>query len=285
MILEDLIKEVEIHGGGDVIDDNYTITSLINRALRELYISVPVTKSVRFNIIGHKPVACFKEIVCKSGQSITIPLDGKAYSMRVMGSGNYMIMQDDRPLSASQFDTGNETRLVRGFLTGKGSIEFWGSFTFHVYDLSIFDEVYSPEVDSIPDGSPIATYDIRAMYNDFHAFVSPPTDRFGKAIKGCRLYDGRLEVSSDFSGEVLLTYRRRPSPVSYYEDNIDPAEEVDVNEEYITPLVYLIWYLYWYNTDENKAKIYKDRYESLLATVKSSQLNLDNNYLNENGWA
>ena len=269
-----------------MIASTETLTHAVNGAMRELYSRIPVTKTVRFSLIGHKPCAYYKEIICKSNQSITIPVNGLAYSFRVVGQGNY-IVKDSVTTDAYQFDTGRESQLMRGYLNSEGTIRFWSGFTFVIYDLSIYDEAYSPEVEAIPDGSPITVLDMREMYGDFLAFISPPTDRFGKNIDCCRLSDGRIEIDSSFSVEIHLTYRRLPSLIVYLEntEDITLATRVDVSDEYIQPLLYLTWYHYWYNQDELKAKIYKDRFEGIIKDITDSQRTVDNDYVNEDGWA
>lgn len=284
MTLEDLIIEVDRFGSGDTIGNRATMISTINRALTELYLNIPITKTIRFNVRGHKPVTYYKEIICKTGQSIVIPMHGKAYSMRVMGRGNYTV-NDGGTMNAFQFDTGNETRVMRGFIGKGGSIRLWGSFTFVVYDLSIYDEVYSNEVESIPEGSPITVYNIKELYTDFLSFVSPVTDRFGNIIDNCKLYDGLLEIDSSYSGQIILVYRRLPTLICGEEESLDSMVTVDISDDYVNLLVYLIWYHYWYNIDEAKAKIYRERFDAMVKLVSESISNIDRKYINENGWA
>lgn len=286
MTFKEFINELHGIGSGDHIDSVESLTYFFNGALRELYARMPITKTVKFNLRGHKPRTYYKEIVCKSDQSITIPIEGMAYSFRIMGKGNY-IVKDAAITDAYQFDTGRESQLVRGFITESGTIRFWGGFTFVIYDFSIYDDIYSPEVDSIPDGSPITVLNLRDTYGDFLAFTSAPTDRFGKTIEGCRLYDGRLEISSSYSGEVYLTYRRMPSLLTYVfgSEAITLAESIDVSDEYILPLIYLTWYHYWYNLDDHRSKIYKDRFESIAGDILDGKRTVDTEYINENGWA
>ncbi len=282
--LEDLKRQVEWFGRGDVINDRYTLIALANKALHELYLTIPVTKTVRLNVRGHKPTVYYEELVSKSGKTMILPLVGKAYSMRVMGKGNYTIT-DGSNVSAVQFDTENETKLVRGFIGTGGTIKFWGSFNFIIYDFSLYDEIFSQKVESIPDGAPIAVYDIRAKYGDFLSFLSPPTDRFGKVINDCRLQDGRLEINSGYSGEILITYRRLPTEIIGLYEEQDAEEVVDISNEYSHLLIYLIWYHYWHLNDEVKAQSFRDRFESLASVLANDRLTIDRKYVNENGWA
>ena len=278
------MREIEWAGGGATIEDRYVLISTANRALRELYMKFPVTKTVKLNVRGHRPSTYYKEIVCKSDQSIIIPIKGKAYSMRVVGKGNYTIW-DNGGMSAFQFDTGNDTKIIRGFLEKGEKIRFWGGFTFVVYDLSVYDEMYSPEVDSIPDGSPITVYNIKEMYGDFLSFACPPTDRFGYVIDNCRVYDGSMEIDSGYSGEILITYNRLPSRILGDNPGMEEYEIIDVSDEYTNLLVYLVWYNYWYDIDYSKAEVYKDRIDDISNIIYRNKRCFDRTYINENGWA
>lgn len=284
MTLEELIIQAERFGGCVVIENRDLLISSANRALRELYLTIPVTKTVRFNARGHRPTTYYKEIVCGSGQSITIPIRGKAFSMRVMGNGNYTL-NDNGSMTVSQFETGSETKLIRRFLSGDGSIRFWGSFTFTIYDLSLYDDIYGPEISDIPDGSPTTVYDIRAIYGDFLAFTTPPTDRYGSVIENCRLHDGLLEIDSGFSGEIVLTYRRMPLMIDGQYVTSDPYEIIDINDEYTHLLIYLTWYHYLSIDDEAKAGIYKKKFDDMVSALNENYRIIDSSYVNVNGWA
>lgn len=283
MTLEEFFTEIERFGGGDTIEDRTVIISSANRALREIYLSIPVTKSIRYNVNGHKPVTYIKKMVCKAGESLVLPLKGKAYSMRVVGFGNYTI--DMGTSYITQFNSGNDSLFVRGFITQEGTIEFWGSFSIVIYDFSIFDDIFSPELDDIPDGSPINTHDIKAVCSDFLAFVSHPTDRYGNLLENCRLREGNLEIDSSYSGEIILTYRRLPTLIYGVDPGNDYREVVDISDEHIPALLYLTWYYYWYNIDEAKAKIYRNRYECMLELAMQNYRYIDRKYIDVNGWA
>lgn len=284
MTIQDMITEVELLGGGEIIEDRSLLLSLANRALRELYSSIPITRTVVFNARGRRPAVYYNEILCNAGNRINIPLVGKAYSMRLCGKGYYSIVDGDST-KVIQFDTGLDTTVVRGFISEGGTVSFWGSFTFVVYDFSLYDEIYSSSPDSIPDGKATSTYDIREIYSDFLAFISPPRDRYGKTIDQARLHDGILEIDSSFSGEIILTYRRMPTEIYGAVVENDAVEVIDLLEEYKYMFIYLFWYHYWYNTDEAKAKIYKDRFDELRLKDEGYRRSIDSAYVDVNGWA
>lgn len=286
MTIGELINYLNIYGGDYFVEPTGQMISIINLALREFYLNTPVTRTVSFNVRDHKPTVSYKNIVCKSGESISFPISGICYSMRVTGKGNY-VMEDTEKAVGLQFDTGNDTKVIRGFFKDSGTITFFADFTFVIHELATFDEAFGREVSTIPDLSPIKVFNLREMYPDFFSLVSPPTNGQGEAIEGCRVRDGRIEFDSSYSGEVFITYRRLPTEITYYydEDEVSSSEVVDISEEYTIPLIYLIWYCYWCHTDETKAKGYKDSFDRVMADVRSASFSLDTKYAIKDGWA
>lgn len=284
MTLKEMLEEVEIFGSGDVIDDRDLIISLANRALREIHCLLPLTKSLTINLRGQSPTVYYGEIKSPKAGKIILPLSGKAYSFRLCGKGYYSI-EEGGSAAVTQFDTGNDTVLLRGFIAKGGAISFWSGFSFVIYDYCLFDDIYSANVSDIPDGSPVKRYDIRELCGDFLAFSSPPKDRYGNIIENCRLYDSFLEISSSFSDEITLVYYRLPKAIMGYEQDVEGIEVIDLPEEYKYLLFYLIWHLYWLTINETKAQIYKQRFDALVSQHKENQRSFDNSYVDINGWA
>lgn len=286
MTLTELGNEVKLLGfnSEEAIDRNLLISSA-NRALRELFTHRMITKTVKFSARGLVPKIYHSEIICKNGDPITIPIAGKSYSMRLCGKGYYSITSGKNTIS-NQFDTGPESKLVRGFIPSAGNIKFWGSFSFSVYDFSIYDESFSPLVTDIPDCVPTTEYDIREIYGDFMAFVSPARDRYGNIIEECTLHDGRLQISSKYRGEVHLTYRRLPAIIKEKKAEEEEEADIDLPSEYLYLFPLLVASYYWLDSDSSKANYYKNRYEERLSILDSCCYEeLDTSYIDTNGWA
>ena len=286
MTYEELVSEVENYGCGDVIDTKKALLFNANRALSDLYFHIPVIKCLKFYSRGYKPIIYHREIVYDGSSPITIYTTGKSYTMHVMGRGNYTV-KDGSMINAYQFDTGRETKIIRGFISDGGYIRFWGGFSFTIYNLAIYNDIFSPEVEDIPDGTGKIVYDMRRICPDFLSFSTLPTDADGKVIKGCRIFDGRIEVDSDYIGEVNVNYRRIPKKILGIEkeDIDDPDEIIDVSEEHIPMFMYLIWYHYWCGTDDTRMKHYKDKFTDLLSIYNNNLMTNDRSYVDVNGWA
>lgn len=280
MTLSELKTEVVALGFDGEIGSDDIFISAVNRALCEIYSKRSILRTVTIYAAGRNPSYYQKEIHVEGGGAITLPLNGKAYSMRLCGMGNYWVTDgDDQELF--QFDTGNESRLVQGFLNVGGSISFYGMVSFSVYDFSVFDEVYSIKAKDIPDGGAFRCFDLRSLYSDFLSFAGPATDASGNIIENCRLMDGKMELPSSYKGEIRISYRRLPETVTVnYENDIDIPREL----EHLLPL--LVASYVWLDLDASKARHYFDHYERLCDILERNNYEkIDFNYIDTNGWA
>ena len=282
MTVSELKKELIALGFDNAAGTTEMLMTAINRSLRDLYTRRSILRSVKLYSNGLKPTYYQKEIkyVGGSGETLTFPLVGRGYSMRLCGFGNYTTTFGSSTKTV-QFDTGLESKLVQGFINGSGTISFYGHVSFTVYDFSVYDEIYSVTATDMPDGSAKRSIDIRKMYGDFMSFISPATDSDGRAIKNCRLSDGKLEIPADYRGEINLTYRRLPETVL----NNDTSN-IDVPEEYSHLFPLLTAFYLCLDTDNEKATYYREQYERSAELVgRESYQQLDFSYIDTNGWA
>ena len=281
MTTKDLELDVGILCDGELIESEGLFITSVNRALRKLYTDREIVRTVRFASHSIPAVQHYDKITCINGEAITIPINGLAISMRVHGVGKYTLTDGDST-SIVSFDSPNEAMLIKRALTYGGSITFWGSFSFTVYDLTVYDRIYSQYPDDIPDYGPRRVFDLRKLYNDFMCFISPATDKYGRMIEDCRLYDGMLEINSDYDGEIVITYRRLPCEII----TLDVETDIDVPVEYRLMLVLLVASNILYYSNEERSRYYLGRYEELLKGMKeSSYQRIEHSYVDTNGWA
>ena len=280
MTFFDLSNEVAALGFAESIERDNLLTTATNLALRELYNSRPVLKTRRFAKRGQKPILYRKEMACAPGERIEFLITGRAYSFRISGTCQFMIKYGE-DFTSTSVNTGPEAQLFRGFASPGSTITFFGSYYYNIFDFSIYEKTFSDDREDIPDGSPTTTYDLRQLHEDFLSFISPATDPYGKEIACCRLYDGKVELSSDYNGEVILTYRRMPTTI---EGKIDDV--IDLPEEYRHIFPLLVASYVWLDTEDAKAKYYRTLYEKNLAIIDSARYgSIDSSYRKINGWA
>ena len=261
--------------------DDIELIHCANLALREIFTTQKIIRNVRLASGGIHRVSHYPIIDCKSGDRFEIPLNGKAFSMRVKGSGQYMLREGSE-FNVFPIESGEDTMLIKKTVGTSASITLWTSYSMTVYDLSVYDRIYSMNIEDIPDGLSVTTYDIRSLYGDFMSFVAPPTDAGGVPISNYNMYDGRLEVDSEYEGEILLHYRRLPVSIVGAEED----EEIDIPSEYeyLLPLLAASYAILW--IDEPRSKYLRSLYEAGLAALNSSSLDqLNTSYIDVHGWA
>lgn len=279
MTYDELIYQVDLLAGQSVDSDGLLISSS-NRALRELYNRVKITKTARLAARGLRPVTYFREVNCFNGEQITLPAKGVAYSMRVHGSGRILVT-DGESNEVTPVDSLYGTTVIKGFLSYGGSITFWGSFSFSVYDYAIYDQLFSERKEDIPEAGPTLTLDLRQLLGDFMSFISPAVDRDGIPLENCRMQDGKLEIDSEFKGEIILTYRRLPRVIGG-----EDGEIVDVPEEYTHLLPLLVAHHALLQSNESRARYYKSLFEEGMELIaRESYGGIDCKYPLTNSWA
>ena len=269
---------------GDKANNRTLLISSLNMALTELHLRIPIIKRVKCNIKSMVPTLYYPQIDCNDGRPITLPLQGKTYSMRLLGRGNYCI-RDGESVTAAQFNAGIDGQILRGFIYSGGTIELWGGIAFSVCNFAVYNQVSSVEEEDIPIFSPTRKLNLRNNFNDFLAFASPVTDANGKVIKNCLLSNGEMEIDSTYNGEVIISYRCTHPSISFLDPQNDMLKTIEVPREYENLLLYLTAHFYWSSESESMSKFFRERFDDLVALVDKTYRCIDYSYTDVNGWA
>ena len=283
MTINDLLIDLHIVGKDETFSDRNLFVYSINRALRRLYADRRIEKTVRLATRRPEPIAYYKEIHSPDGKIIEIPIEGKSYSMRIHGTCTYMI-NDGSVVTVRTVESKNETAVVKGFISYGGKISFFSSFAFTVYDLAIYNEIYSEKVKEIPEYGSKRIFNLRDIYGDFMSFTSPATNLAGKTLDFCRLYDGKVEVDTDYTGEIYISYRCLPTEIIL--DNDDNTTEIEVPNEYTHLFVMLVAYYYmFFSANSNADKFLTQYTDAIKSLVEQSYQQIDSKYNDTTGWA
>ena len=285
MTYNDLSKDILSLLGESEVTKPLLIFS-VNRALCDIYARRAIYRTVKLYQGGIQPSYYRKEIYCKGGDDVTLPLTGKAYSMRLSGEGFYRI-NDGAKSTITEFRTGRESRLVRGVIENGGDIKFYGYASFMVFDFSLYEEIPSTKLDELPDGREMTSLDIRTLHDDFYAFAFPAKDGYGNPIKGSVLRDGRLEVPKDFRGEIELTYRTLPKKILEMEDAEKEGEQqIPIPPEYEHPLALLVAFYCTLVKNPAAAELMRLEYERIMTLGdKNLYEEIDTSYELKVRWA
>ncbi len=278
MTLRDLSSEVSALGfDGAIAMDGLFLTSL-NRALRQIFGEYSVTGRITLSAVRSKPSTRIPRLWHGMGESLSLPLKGRAYSFFTSGTGAFTLRDGSNTVHKSF--TGTRVRFS-GFLSEGGAITFTGELGYLVTDIVTFDEIFSQNVSDIPDGRGQTCIQIRDKVGDFLSFISPPTDSNGKELSNVRMEDGAIHIKNGYEGELDLVYRRLPRPIL----TENPDQTIDIPPEYEVLLGPLVASYVYLDSDPEKAELYGKLYRSITEREASLHKELRTSRYVTNGWA
>ena len=275
MTLKDLQNDVYALGFERVTDPDDLFISAANRALRIIYTERKYKNTVAIRtesprISSHVPKIRY------TGAVMTLPLVGRAYSMRICGKGRFVI-KDGESISSESFD--GDDMLYRGFLAEGGTLTLEGDFSYTVYDLTTYAEITSDRVDSIPDGSGRINLDFSA-YPDFLSFCSLPKDAYGTEIKSAAINGTVLSLPSTCT-KVFVTYNKMPRKISADDFSL----EIDIPRSAESALSLMCASFLWREDSPEIADQYFTLARELLSGFDDTHESKSTKYTVTDGWA
>ena len=278
MTLNELKNDVAKLGFESYIEDEDCFIASANRALSLIYIDRPVSKNTVITFSG-PGVSLAKEFIeHHSGESITIPCNGRAVSFRATGMGECVIRDSS---GAGSVQLTGERQLVKQFINEEATITFLGDYYYTVSNLAVFEDLLSNKPVDIPEYAPYRELNPNDYCDDFRAFSTKPCDKFVNPIDSVSLIDGRIRAPFDYRGELYLTYYRTPKEI----DTTNPNASIDISEECAPMLPLLTASFLWLDDDAAKAQYYMSLYRDMIANTKRYSTNKIDTEYRVNGWA
>lgn len=279
MTLNDLKNELSVLGFERDIAIDKALTLSVRRALATIYTERGVYNSVS---IEHRPV--MPTLICKSfthapKRTESFNLKGRAVSFSVSGSGIFSVEENgvrtEREFSSSLY-------LWRIFISGEATLSFFGEFSFEVINLSVFEHVRSEnEKELFAYGEPFE-YDMTKLTDDFHSFLSMPTDERGREIRGAIMRSGTLIIPWGYRGRINIVYKVASPEIS--EDTPDKEIPISREIEHLVPLLSAAYY--WADDAPDKAEYYLALYRDAMKTLKQFNTRaIGGGYSDVTGWA
>lgn len=229
----------------------------VRRALYTVFRDAGLEKRTKILVVGKKPLTRVKILSHKAGSVEHFTVTGGAYAFEVCGKGNFLL--SDR-LGEKRYSFDTQHGFFSGEVHGGGSLQFYGDYSFVVFNLSDYPVPTSKE--NLPDGTGEAHYDLSELIDDFLSLTSTPTDTVGKNIEGIRVVGSTVHLPEEYTGEVYFSYLTRPtSPVVEENETLDLPEGYEL---FLAPLVAA--YLSAREdseTSESCLRIYRDMIDSL----------------------
>lgn len=279
MTLKDLHSEIKSLVFDDYMALDERVLASASRALQAVYNSRKITAERKFYVKNSLPKTKISEFRHKGGGGESLPLSGKAFSMRLYGVGGILVSGPDGEVE-KDFDCNGD--YYKGFISGDTTMTFLGSMSYAVCDIVTFEETFSNNINDIPNGDGFTVIDLRKALPDFLTLEYMPTDSSGKAISGSVVYDGKIKIPDSFSGEISVVYRKRPIPPS-----LDaPDAEIDIPAEYEALLPPYCASCLLLDDEPDMADLYREEYEKMLSVIsRGFTYSIEQNKIETNGWA
>ena len=257
MTVKDVLSDAAAIAGTDRIAPDSRALGAVRRALYTVFRDTGCEARGKILAVGIKPLTRVKILTHSAGSVEHFTVTGGAYGFEVSGKGGFLV-RDKRGERRYSFDTDGE--FFSGLTAGGGSLEFFGDYSFVVFNLSDYP---SPKNErGLPDGSGERHYDLSELVPDFLSLSSAPSDARGQRIDGARVINSIIHLPEEYTGEVYFSYFTRPtSPV------IEEGEVLSLPREHAILLAPLVAaYLLAREDAELSAdclKIYRDMLSSL----------------------
>lgn len=257
MTVKELMMEVAALGFENEIELNSAFSSAATRAIRHIYTDRAVLATVSVIPASQAPAFHRAKLLHPQGESISLPIDGRAYAFKTSGTGSFTI-------GGSRSSFSGPATVFRGFCSAGDILTFSGDFRYTVYDLTVYSERTSEHAADIRLRGEEQSFDLSLITDDFLAFACVPTDKLGKTIKGAHCEGSILYLPESVNTEVRVKYRRAPRPILPY----DESEPVDITAEALPLLALLTSAYLWLDDDREKAEYYMQLYRSEMASLR-----------------
>lgn len=260
MTLNDIKKEVAHLGFESESAINSSIETAVNRALSTIYTEHGPQGTCRIYQNSPTPECHIPLIVHNGKEDDVISLSDGSYAFVVSGNGLFEV-KDENGVRTQEFNTQNG--YLYGKVKGDGEIRFKGEFCYTVYDLCTYSVAFA-DGDIPPKYGKVREYDLGKYIPDYLFALSPPSDKSGKRIDGASVSSGMMLIPYEYTGEIVLEYRKRAPDVSIN----TPDLEVDIPTELASLVPLLAASYVWLDDDADKAQYYMSLYRDGMSAVK-----------------
>ena len=249
--------------------------SSVKRALSMLFCQLKITKCLEYSIEPLPVVSSYTNLVHNGKETKTLPLSGRAYSIRLSGKGRIVII-DGGIIQTKEFNS--DDILFRGFIEKGGTVRFEGDFSYKIVSFITFNDVKSERTEDIYSENEDYIIDMQEK-NDFFSFLSV-TDEKGLPIKNYSTSGTRLFLPKGYRGKVLITYRVRPIDLADCDESI-----IDIPKRFEPLLAPLVAAFTLADDNPELSEKYMMIYDNLLGCMNDTKEDLAPIWVRTNGWA
>lgn len=278
MTLTQLHNEVCALGFDNYLECDASFVAAAGCALGTLFSELGVRGQRRVLVHSTAPVSRIPLIRHRGGESLTLPISGKAFSLWAKGRGE-LLLTDEVGTRSFRFNT--EGQMIKSAVTGDGTLTLSGDYYYTVHDFSVYAELYGDGEDSIPSGSGVRILEGKSIAEDFGGFCDEVRDMDGRPITVARLRDGCVILPEDYEGEIVISYLRTPEAI----DIDNPDADIDLPDELSVLLPLATAAILCLDGNEDKSEFYYRLYQRLCAAIKEQRRGTRTREYFTNGWA
>ena len=249
--------------------------SSVKRALSLLFCQLKLTKCLEYSIEPLPIVSCYTNLIHNGKETKTLPLSGRAYSIRLSGKGRVSIV-DGEITKTKEFNS--EDIILKGFIEKGGKVSFEGDFSYKIISFITFSDVRSDRIEDIYAGDEDYTIDMKDK-KDFFSFVSA-TDEKGLPIRNSSTVGTKLILPKGYRGKVLITYRVRPTDPDGCDETV-----IDIPKRFEPLLAPLVAAFTLADDNPELSERYMMIYDNLLGCMNDTKEDLTPIWVRTNGWA
>ena len=280
MKYQELISIVARLGFEKEIEDEYTLRSAVTRGLYTIFNDRPSFSRRSLVKRDHGTIlisGCFTHNP-REPETFSLPPYSSAFSFAVYGEGAYSITSG---AMTTEKEFSGKGEAVKDFYSGRSTITFLGDCSYTVVSLAAFKNVFGKSIGDIPLARDESILSLNEHIPDFLAPAEAPRDRHGEVIVGAEIEGDRLILPDGFSGEVNITYRRKPKiPVGDYLD-----DEIDVPAECTELLPLIVASYVWLDDEPERSQYYLSLYKDGINGLRRFAPRQISSSYETNGWA
>lgn len=279
MTTRELRNDVSMLCSTDIGEKDRQFIAYANLALGSIYSELPVIRNKELYTSSLLPSSYTERIVHKGGEELTVPMEGRAFSLIAVGRGRITV-KDKNGIHHTDFDT--EETAFRGFLSSPASLTLSGEYSFTVYSLSVYSEIVSDNECDILVFSDKESFDLPRLLPDFGELNDSPKDERGAPIQSAEYSGGILTLDTEGIRKFTVEYKRIPKRLL-----VDsPDEPIDITGDCYPLLVSLCAYYKAMEDESEVSEAHLLRYKELLEALKASRRKESRvEYIDTNGWA
>lgn len=279
MTTNQLLKETYALGFEDTGEADGSFIFAASRALRQIFSEL--AREVRRGIIVSAPKIAHHtpRYSHEPYEKKSFSFKGYSFSFKFSGWGSYTV--EDKS-SRRTVGFRGASGIVREIFDRECTLTFAGEYSFVISDLTAFGSNHGYKETDVPVYSEYREYSLPELIPDYSVMTRLPINERGEAIEGAHAVGDVLYLPFGYCGEVLVTYKPLPTPIS----SSDLSQEIDIPRSFEHLLPILTASYLWLDDDPEKAEYYATIYKSEAARLTvTSHKSIDSAYSDVTGWA